>query len=83
MDEISEVAWAARLKEIERARNMSLPEKFLAGAILFEQACDVTRCEIRSQNPGWTDHQVEAELELRFEPERLDKEAALILCSGR
>jgi len=76
MDEIAELARQIDREKVERARAMSLSEKFLAGAELFEDACEVTRCGIRRRNPDWNDDQVEAELLRRLEIGRRN-EAAL------
>lgn len=67
MDEIAVLARQIDREKIERARAMSLSEKFLAGAELFEDACEVTRCGIRCLNPAWNDDQVEAELIRRLQ----------------
>ncbi|RYD48120.1 MAG: hypothetical protein EOP83_26985 [Verrucomicrobiaceae bacterium] len=67
MDDIEQLARQIDREKIERARSMSLSEKFLAGAELFEDACEVTRFGIRRQNPHWNDEQVEAELVQRLD----------------
>lgn len=77
MNEIAELARQINREKIERARAMSLSEKFLAGAELFEDACEISRCGIRSMHPEWNEEQVEAELARRLEIGRRSKEAAL------
>jgi hypothetical protein len=62
---------------IEKARAMSISEKFLAGARLFEEECEVTRSEIRLMNPDWNEEQVEAELNRRLDVVREEKTAFL------
>lgn len=70
MDEIAALAKRIDREKVERARQMTLIEKFSAGAELFEQACEVTRCGIRGQHPGWDEEQVEAEFVRRLEIRR-------------
>jgi len=53
-------------ERVIRARQTPLAEKFLAGAELFEGACEVTRCGIRAQHPDWSLTAVEAELARRL-----------------
>lgn len=62
---------------IKKARAMSISEKFLAGARLFEEECEVARSEIRLMNPDWNDEQVEAELNRRLDVARDEKTACL------
>jgi hypothetical protein len=54
---------------------MSVSEKFLAAAQLFEEECDATRAEIRLMNPDWNDELVEAELNRRLDLARDEKTA--------
>lgn len=54
---------------------MSVSEKFLAAARLFEEECDATRAEIRQMNPDWNDELVEAELNRRLDLARDEKTA--------
>lgn len=56
---------------------MSISEKFLAGATLFEEECEATRSEIRLMNPDWNEEQVEAELNRRLDVARDEKTAFL------
>jgi len=56
---------------------MSISEKFLAGARLFEEECEITRSELRLMNPDWNDEQVEAELNRRLDVARDEKTACL------
>lgn len=67
MNEIAELARQIDREKIERARAMTLIEKFRAGAELFEDACEVTRSGIRGRHPQWNEDQVEAELIRRIE----------------
>lgn len=62
---------------IKKARTMSISEKFLAGATLFEEECEATRSEIRLMNPDWNEEQVEAELNRRLDVARDEKTAFL------
>ena len=52
---------------------MTPGQKFLAGAELFDYACEITKAGIRMQHPDWNDEQVVDEirrrLELRFRRE--------------
>jgi hypothetical protein len=70
-------AYVRDREAIEKARAMSISEKFLAGARLFEEECDVTRSEIRLMKPDWNDEQVEAELNRRLDVARDEKTACL------
>ena len=70
-------AYVRDREAIEKARAMSISEKFLAGARLFEEECEVTRSEIRLMNPDWNEEQVEAELNRRLEVVREEKTAFL------
>jgi hypothetical protein len=45
-------------EEVRRAREMSPEEKLLAGAELFDMACQVTTAGIRHQHPGIDDARV-------------------------
>jgi hypothetical protein len=53
-------------EEVERARKMPVSVKLLAGADLFDAACEMSRMGIRSQNPEFTDAQVLEELRRRI-----------------
>ena len=77
MNEIAELARQIDREKIERARSMSITERFRAGPELFEEACNVARCGIRSMHPDWVEAQVEAELARRLQIGRRSKEAAL------
>jgi hypothetical protein len=55
------------LENIEEARRMPLSEKFLAGADLFDFACEATLAGIRHENPGITDQQAVEMLCTRLE----------------
>jgi len=70
VEDIAELAKRIDRDRVERARKMTLIEKFSAGAELFEQACEVTRAGIRGQHPAWDEDQVEAELVGRLEIDR-------------
>ena len=54
---------------------MSIAEKLQAGAELFEDACEVARCGIRSTHPAWSAEEVERELARRLEIGRKLEEA--------
>ena len=54
-------------EEIASARKMTLEEKFLAGARLFDYACSITMAGIRHQYPTANEREV-----LRILRERLD-----------
>ena len=51
---------------VEDARALSFAQKFLAGAELFDYACEVTKSGIRMQHPDYDDQQVLAELRRRI-----------------
>jgi hypothetical protein len=67
VNEIAELARQIDREKIQRARAMTLIEKFRAGAELFEEACEVSRSGIRNRHPEWNEDQVEAELIRRLE----------------
>lgn len=67
MNEIAELARQIDREKIQRARAMTLTEKFRAGAELFEEACEVSRSGIRNRHPEWNEDLVEAELIRRLE----------------
>lgn len=67
MDDIAELAAAIDREKLERAKRMTPRERFLAGAELFEDACEVSRAGIRALNPGFDDAEVEAELRRRLQ----------------
>lgn len=53
-------------ERVERARRMTVDEKLLAPAELFEWACQITRDGIRQQHPEADDAAVEAILRERL-----------------
>ena len=53
-------------RKLEQAKRMTPTERFLAGAELFEEACQVTLAGIRHQYPHWTDEQHRLELKNRL-----------------
>jgi hypothetical protein len=59
MHSIPEQIRAIDRAKIERAREMTFEERFLAGADLFELACSVARDGIRMQFPSASDEEVE------------------------
>jgi hypothetical protein len=67
VNEIAELARQIDREKIQRARAMTLIEKFRAGAELFDEACEVSRSGIRNRHPEWNEDQVETELIRRLE----------------
>lgn len=55
------------LQKVESARRQTFAQKFLAGAELFDYACEVTAAGIRMQHPEFNDDEVRAELRRRIE----------------
>ena len=53
-------------EDIEQARRMTFEQKFMAGAELFDYACDITKSGIRWQNPTFDERQVMTELRRRI-----------------
>jgi hypothetical protein len=53
-------------EEVERGRNMPQSVKLLAGADLFDAACEMSKAGIRSQHPDFTEAQVLEELRRRI-----------------
>jgi hypothetical protein len=54
-----------RRDKIEAARRQSFAQKFLAGAELFDYACEIAKGGIRMQHPEFTDGQIMDELRRR------------------
>jgi hypothetical protein len=54
-------------EDIEQAKQMTLEDKILAGAELFDYACEITKAGIRSQYPHLSDAEVLSELIRRVE----------------
>jgi hypothetical protein len=65
-----------RREEIERARRQTFEQKFLAGAELFDYACEITKGGIRMQHPEYSDQQVLEELRRRLALRARREEAA-------
>ena len=68
--------------KIMRAREQSMSDKMLAGPRLFEEACQRMRGGIRSQFPGYTPEQVEAELDRRLKIKRVIDEFGIYQDAG-
>lgn len=66
MEPTPELLRSIRRAKILNARRQSFEQKFLAGAELFEYACEIARGGIRMQNPHFTDAQVNEELRRRM-----------------
>jgi len=66
-EEIMQQAKACDDIKVAQARQMSLKEKFLAGADLFEEACRWTMIGIKDQFPDYTEEQQKAELRRRLD----------------
>ena len=59
MESIRELAEEIYRERVLRARRTPIEQKLLAGAELFECACQVTCDGIRDQNPGIDESQVQ------------------------
>ena len=66
-EQIMQEAQACYETKVAQARRMSLAEKFLAGADLFEEACRWTMMGIRNQFPELHVEEQRAELRRRLE----------------
>lgn len=66
MDPLREQICSIDRAKIEQARRMTFEERFLAGAQLFEMACNVSRAGIRAQYPEADDDEVEQRLRDRI-----------------
>lgn len=53
-------------QEIERAREMTFAQKFLAGAELFDYACAISRGGIKMDHPDFDERQITEELKRRI-----------------
>jgi hypothetical protein len=65
MEPTPELVEALDREDIEQARRMTFEQKFMAGAELFDYACDISKSGTRWQNPGFNEQQVMAELRRR------------------
>ncbi|MEW6250212.1 MAG: hypothetical protein AB1716_06175 [Planctomycetota bacterium] len=59
MEPTPELIDALCLAKVRSARGMPPEEKFLAGAQLFDYACEIARAGIRAQHPDANEEQVE------------------------
>jgi hypothetical protein len=50
----------------DAARSMSFEQRYLAGAELFDMACEVARGHLRAFHPDWTAEQIDDELRRRI-----------------
>jgi hypothetical protein len=66
MEPTKEQIKALDREEVERSRQMTFAQKFLAGAELFDYACDISRASIRMIHPHLSEEQVTAELRRRM-----------------
>jgi hypothetical protein len=66
-EQIMQEAKACYDTKVAQARRMSLAEKFLAGADLFEEACRWTMMGIRNQFPDFNVEEQRTELRRRLE----------------
>ena len=66
MESIKELADDIYRERVLRARRTPIEQKVLAGAELFDFACQFTRAGIRAQNPEADEPQVEAILRERL-----------------
>jgi hypothetical protein len=66
-EQIMQEAKACYDTKVAQARRMSLAEKFLAGADLFEEACRWTMMGIRNQFPDFNLEEQRTELRRRLE----------------
>ena len=67
MNPTAELIRALRREAIEDARRETFEQKFLAGAELFDYACEATKMGIRMQNPHFDEQQVMDELRRRLD----------------
>jgi hypothetical protein len=65
-EQIRQQAAECHARKIRQARSMSMSEKFLAGAELFEYACRITLSGISHQHPHWSKSECRAELRRRL-----------------
>ena len=73
--EIKKLQDAIQRSKVERAKKLSFEERFRAGADLFDEGMLWMRGMIESQNPQWSDEQVQAEVERRKRIQRKVDEA--------
>jgi hypothetical protein len=70
MEPVQELSEQLDQERVLRARSMSLEEKFLLGAELFDYACRITLDGIRSQFPDADEARVREILEERLRLQR-------------
>lgn len=51
----------------DEARSLGFEQRFLAGAELFDRACEVARSHLSSQHPDWTVAQIDQEIRRRMD----------------
>ncbi|HRK31357.1 MAG TPA: hypothetical protein PLD59_09785 [Tepidisphaeraceae bacterium] len=56
-----------RRESLDDASRMSFAQRFLAGAELFDYACEIARGSIRQQNPDWDPARVDDEIRRRMD----------------
>lgn len=66
MDAIKTLSDALGREAIGDARKLSFAQKFLAGAELFDYACEISMAGIRKQHPEFDRAQILAELRRRI-----------------
>jgi hypothetical protein len=66
MEPTQELVDAIYRERVLRARQVPLEKKLLAGAELFEQACDRMRAGLRDENPGADEPTIEILLSRRL-----------------
>ena len=69
--EIKALQDAIFLSKVRRARETPMSRKIADGPLLFDQSLQTMRCSIRSENPGYTQEQVEQEVGRRLRIARL------------
>ncbi len=65
------------IEEILKARRMSIGQRMLEGARLFDLECDQKRCELRSHFPEWSEKQINDEIGRLLATQRQIDEAGL------
>ncbi len=76
MEPTDELIRQLRREDIEQARSLTFAQKFLAGAELFDYACEISKGGIRMQNPTFTEDEVMRELRRRIQLGERPRETA-------
>ena len=82
MKPTKELIEAIDAEKVRRAREMTFEQRFLAGADLFDMACQFAEAGIRSQFPNANQQQVRRELHRRLRIGRMLENQSTAMSAG-